>query len=547
MKPIRWSSLATKLLLYCASATAARGQDLLLPPEGRLAQAIDTNVRSHIDPSRRGISSTQPADGGIELRADLDWRDPIRRSGALWIDLPETRAFSSEASDGVFVTLRCQIKPEPPGTASAAPAPAPAAFRACTGLRDADGNVFWGRGFPVLPDGASTTAGFYPELRFPLPQGFRSQRFDPDRISSVGVRLDVIDDKRRNFNGIVRIDALRSVAMPDELRSSRRRIAERIGREIWLTSLKPRPASSAPAAVPIAAFCENSGVNYPWPAGFYAGVGRRPWSPDQPGFSACAAKIAEDFAYLDQHRVRLVRVFLFCDARTGIVASERGMQLDPFALDDIRALLCAAEKFPALRLAPVLFDFLIGDGVQTEDGNLVGEHVDWIVDPDRRQALLNGLQPAIDLLCDHPQVAFVDLINEPEHAAAVDADAMWLFVRDLAERVHRHPRRMVCTVGSANAIYAPFWLSAGIDFATCHWFGKTDATHPLGDHSDALPVATAIMTEIDPSVGVDAALTKLWQSGFRGGLFWSLNADDAYEFRGPPAEAFKHWVDQRIR
>ena len=533
----------------CASVNKGVAQDPLLPPEGRTMAAFGSSDRWQIDPAYGGITAVARADGSVELRVDLDWRDPKRRSGVVWVSAADSESRKPELSDfsdrGVFGTLRCQGIP-------------PVAFRACTGLRDDGGNVFWGRSIPVDVGGAPTTAGMYPELRFPLPQGFRSERFDPTRVAAVGIRLDVIDDKRRTFNGSVKIGSLRIVVMPDELRAQRNQIAERIGRENWLNNIKPPQAraqthaASAPAAsqastaTPIAEFCENVGVNYPWPVGFYAGVGRRPWNPGQAGFSHCANQMAADFEYLARHHVRLVRVFLFCDARTGIVAQDGAMTLDPFVLDDIRTLLSAARQFPSLRLAPVLFDFLIADGVKQEDSYPVGEHPDWIAEPAKRRALLDAIQPAIDLLCAEPQVAFVDLINEPEHAAAVGADDMWFFLRELAERIHRHPRRMACTVGSANATYAPFWLSTGIDFPTSHWFAKTDATHPLGDRSAALPVAMTIMTEIDPGAGVGEALTRLWESGFRGGLFWSLNAGDAYEFRGPPAQAFKRWVEQRM-
>jgi hypothetical protein len=551
----------------CVSANLAVAQNPLVPPEGRPVATIDAKARWQIEPAYRGISAAAPVGEGVELRADLDWRDPPRRSGVVWVEQAAISELSDSSPNGVFVTLHCAGQELSNGQlehdAQLRKTAPPAAFRVCTGLRDSDGNVFWGMGIPVVADGSPTTAGMYSEMRFPLPLGFRSERFDPTRIRAVGVRLDIIDDKRRTYSGAVTIDNLRIVAMPDEFRAHRERIAERIGRENWLTAIKlraeagrpdsvpsdPRAArtgSQAPATVPLAEFCENIGVNYPWPAGFYAGVGRRPWKPEQAGFSTCADRIAEDFEYLARHRVRLVRVFLFCDARTGIVADDRGMALDPFALDDIRALLSAAERCPSLRLAPALFDFLIADGVQQEDSNPVGEHPDWIADPVKRRSLFDAIQPALDLLCAHPQVAFIDLMNEPENAAAVDADAMWMFLRELAERVHRHPRRMLCTVGSANAVYAPFWRSTGIDFSTGHWFAKTDATHPLGDHSDALPAAATIMTEVDPGVGVESALSKLWQAGFRGGLFWSLNAGDAYEFRGAPAEAFQRWVEQRM-
>jgi len=510
---------------------ASARHDPPLPPEGDRLAGQAGSRRWRIDDSYGGVEALTQEGGATRLQCNLDWQDRRGRSGVVWVDVREGGSPIDMSERGVFVTLHCRQ------TLTGAPL---IGFRASTGLRDADGNVFWGKGCEVVADGLPATAGAYPETRFPLPQGFCGLDFDPARVVEAGLRLDVIDDKRRVFAGGVSINDLRVVAMPAEVRTERDRIANRLGRANWLGALAARAPGTQAAALPIAEFRRNVGVNYPWPPGRYPSVGRRAWNAEEGGFSACVEQVVQDFEYLASHGVRLVRVFLFCDGRTGIVDDGRGgLALDAFVLPDVRALLAAVEKFESLRLAPVLFDFLIADGVEREDFALVGEHADWLADAGKRGALLDAVQPVIDVLCAHPQVAFIDLMNEPEHAAAVGADDMWAFLAQLAERVHRHPRRMRCTVGSANALYAPFWLSTGIDFPTCHWFEKIDASHALGQHAPALNPHVTLMTEIDPGVGVAAALARLRQAGFGGGLFWSLNAGDAYEFRGGPAEALK--------
>jgi hypothetical protein len=517
---------------------AAGRQRPSLPPEGPLVATLAAASAWRIDSVQRGVEAFELADDTAILTCRLDWKDRHRRTGAVWIDVTNAGLPVDMSRSGVFTAAGCRR----------ADATAPLAnFRISTGMRDVDGNVFWGKGYEVTADGRPVTTGSYPETRFPLPGGFLAERFDPTRVTAVGVRLDVLDDKRRSFSGPVTVAAPRIVALPAELRTRRQRIAEKIGRANWMNTLAAQRDTRPVAQVPLASFCENVGVNYPWPRGFYAGLGQRLGDSTQGGFSTCVDGIVEDFEYLARHEVKLVRVFLFCDGRCGLVSDGRGgLTLDPLVLPDLRALLAASEKTESLRLVPVLFDFLLADGVERESFGLVGEHPDWIRDDRTRWALLDAVQPAIDLLCTHPRVAFIDLMNEPEHAAAVDADELWTFLSELAERVHRNPRGVRCTVGSANAVYAPFWLSTGIDFPTCHWFEKTDATHKLGQHSAALDPGTTLLTEIDPTVGVKTALTGVWQAGFRGGLFWSLNGDDAYAFRGTAAEAFKAWVDEHF-
>jgi hypothetical protein len=541
-----------------------------LPPEGPRVATLGAQYNWHPDDLCPGITSISHEAGRTQLMCALDSKDRKRRHGGVWIDVASTNAPTDFSQRGVFVTVR-----------------APAGFvcrdnTGCSlsvGLRDADGNVFWSEGTGIMAVDEPTTAALYPEMRFPLPLTFCSERFDPKRVTAIGARLKLDDRKGATFAGAVTVEDARVVSLPDELRARRDRIAERIGRENWMSTIAARatqrkaenpsasgatgslparaladkppvaplreePGGLGPKPVPIAEFIENVGADFPWPKDVYPSVGRRPWDPSRGGFSACKGQLARDFEYLAAHHVRMIRMFIFCDAQTAVAEDERGrLVLDPKVLPDIRALLDVLGRFQSLRLVPALFDFHIADGLERNGLAKVGEYPEWLTNLAKRTELLDAVQPAIDMLCSHPQVAFVDLMNEPEHAGGVGIDDMRAFISELAARVHRHPRGVRCTVGSATAIFAPFWLSTGIDFATCHWFDKIDPSHPLGQRSAALDPNACLMTEVDPGPDVAESLTTLWQAGFRGAWLWSLNAGDEYDFRGPPAEALRRWVE----
>jgi len=505
------------------------------PPEGPRVCTLGADRPWRPDTAYLGVTDVTHRGGKAVLTCRLDPKDRLRRNGVVWVDVTDAGRPLDASELGAFVTL-CG----PPEYVCGDEVECGVGV----GMRDADGGLFWGRGRPTLEPEEPTTVGFYPEMRFPPSLAFCSERFDARRVVAVGVRVRMDGRKARPFAGELVVEDLRLVRIPPEYRARRDRIAERIGRANWLCSLSAGPRTGG-GPVPIEQFLENVGVNYPWPRGVYAPVGARPWAPGEGGFSACADRLAADLEYLVAHRVRMVRLFIFCDGRTGIVEDEHGrLGLDAFALRDIRALLDTAGRYPSLRLIPTLFDFHLANEVERENLAVVGEHPDWIADPSRRDELLEAIQPAIDLLAGHPQVAYIDLINEPEHAAGVGPDDMRAFVAAVADRVHRTPGAR-CTVGSASANYAAFWLSCGIDFATCHWFDRIELSHPLGQHAAALDPSRTHMTEVDPGVGVGRALTRLWEAGYGGACFWSLNSEDDYAFRGQPAEEFRQWVAAR--
>lgn len=517
-----------------AIRTSAR-HDWPRPSEGKRIETLGPGRTWRSDDVCLGVTSVTHKDGHTLLNCEMDSLDRRRWHGGAWIDV----AGVDFSRCGVFATMR-----------------APAGFvcrnnTGCSlsvGLRDADGNVFWSEGEGFMAADEPTTVGLYPEMRFPLPLTFCSERFDPRRVTAVGVRIQIDDRNRVTFARDVTVDDVRIVAMPDDLRTKRDAVAGRIGRENWMSTIAARAAQKKAAPVPIGEFIENIGVDLPWPKDVFPSVGGRTWNPSHGGVSACREQLAKDFEYLAAHHIRMVRVFIFGDCLTGIVTDERGrLAIDSMVLPDIRVLLDVAERFKSLRLVPVLFDFHMADGIDRNGLALVGEHPDWVTSAARRAELFDAVQPAIDLLCSHEQVAFIDLMNEPEHAAGVGIDDVRTFLTELAVRVHRHPKGTRCTVGSATAIYAPFWLSTGIDFATCHWFDTIDPSHPLGRRSAALDPNASIMTEVDPRPDMAASLTTLWQEGFRGAWFWSLNAGDQYKFRGPPAETLKRWVETHGR
>ncbi|MEP0841600.1 MAG: hypothetical protein HRF43_02675 [Phycisphaerae bacterium] len=504
-------------------------------PEGPPVAGLSVMADPLIDASSAGLTAVHRQADRWVLTCDLDANDPRRQAGVVWFQVAAAAGEYLDLIDhGAFVSLIAPpefVKIETAGRALA------------VGVRDAAGEQLWSSGHPILTAGEPTRAGVYPEMRWPG-TSYTSGRLDPGRVVQVGVRVS-LKGRSGAFSGTMTMADLRVSAAPPDVAGRRRLAAERLGADRWLYRVNNRPATAQRTEpVPIETFLENSGVDFPWPRHVYPPVGARPWNRSRGGFSAETARLADDFAYLVEHRVRLIRMFIFCDARTGFTERDGRLELDSMAMADVRALLDTLAKFPSLRLAPVLFDFHLANGIDRENRTPVGEHPDWITDPVRRGQLVAAVGPVIDAFCAHPQVAFVDLINEPEHAVAVWMDDLHAFVGALAERVRQGPVRKPSTVGSARTGSALFWMSAGIDRPTAHWFAKMSPSHPLGQRPAALDPAGCIMTEVDPGAGVAEALTRLWRGGYAGACFWSLHAADGYDFRGPPAEEFKQWVER---
>ena len=285
-------------------------------------------------------------------------------------------------------------------------------------------------------------------------------------------------------------------------------------------------------------FVQYSGANLPW-VHYGWDIGRHPWGGAHDGFSV-NAQLQSDFAELAQHGVKLVRVFTFCDLRSGILFDPQGLPtgFDQYALQDFQALVSAAED-NGLKLIPVLFDFTLADGVDIEGSNQVGEHPDLFTDSVKRAALVEIFRPLIQQYGNHQCIAAWDIINEPEYASAVSFIEVRTFVAAFLNMIEAEAPEARKTVGCRNRGDLTNWQGTGLDIYQFHYYDNMESQFPLDYPISQLSLDRPVLIgEAQPSnlaFKMDTALAN----GCMGILFWSLNSD--YDFRASAGD-YSAWV-----
>src|SRR5262249_32634849 len=99
------------------------------------------------------------------------------------------------------------------------------------------------------------------------------------------------------------------------------------------------------------------GVNYPW-VNYGQDFGRSPWGHSGVSSSATRQVVAADFEHIRTTGIKLVRWFLLCDGRSGLLLSN-GIPTGPDDkfLDDVSAALDLAQQ-SGLQICFPLMDFL---------------------------------------------------------------------------------------------------------------------------------------------------------------------------------------------
>jgi hypothetical protein len=148
------------------------------------------------------------------------------------------------------------------------------------------------------------------------------------------------------------------------------------------------------------------------------------------------------------------------------------------------------------------------------------------------------------MLCASKAIRMIDLWNEPGQMIA-PMDAVMETIRDLADRIHSLPGNKPVTVGVRNSVELQFWMRAGLDRETFHWFSKIEPNcYPKAWAPPGVNRSQTIITEIEATGGVSETLQRLWENGFAGGLIWSANGRDGITpFGRQEAQAFRKWID----
>src|SRR6185295_8708509 len=128
------------------------------------------------------------------------------------------------------------------------------------------------------------------------------------------------------------------------------------------------------------------GVNLPW-IGYGTDVGASSWFPEGGLSSRLAARdhLDRTFAAIRSDGVAAVRVFLLCDARSGVVFDRKGFPVgvDDALLADVDAMVAAAHRHQ-VGLMPVLLDFHLCGRPRIVNGVQLGGRSLLVEKPDAR-------------------------------------------------------------------------------------------------------------------------------------------------------------------
>jgi len=177
---------------------------------------------------------------------------------------------------------------------------------------------------------------------------------------------------------------------------------------------------------------------------------------------------------------------------------------------------------------------MLADGIQYENGYLVGEHPDLISDPVKRQALVDLFRSLVRQFTNRSSIFAWEVMNEPEYATAVSHQNLESLVQEFTQMIHTEIPGAQVTLGSKDWASLQDWTGLGLDIYQFHWYGGGNLP-PMNSLGLDKPV---LIGETEAS-GVAEKMDAAMQNGYLGLLFWSLNAN--YSFRDV-ADDYNQWV-----
>jgi len=294
------------------------------------------------------------------------------------------------------------------------------------------------------------------------------------------------------------------------------------------------------------------GVNLPW-VGYGTDVGASLWFPDG-GLSrqpAALERLDRTLASIARDGLSVVRVFLLCDARSGVRFDADGFPLgiDETVLPDVDALLTAARRHH-VGLMPVLLDFHLCGAPAIVDGVQLGGRSRIVADRDAGMAFIDRvLRPIVERFGTDDAVIAWDVFNEPEWClrgrsvpgrTAVSFESLQRFLGETVRCVQRSARQPV-TVGCAGTWRLDLVTPLGLDFYQVHWYDR------FGWSALARPVAELGLQDRPVILGefagrgrrIAGVLDAAKRAGYEGALVWSVLAEDE-QSEYPPVLA--EWI-----
>ena len=297
------------------------------------------------------------------------------------------------------------------------------------------------------------------------------------------------------------------------------------------------------------------GVNYDWIPQFGYSVGVFGFS----GRTRCGMseplntfRLHRDFARLARHNIRLVRLWIWADLRSGAVITDRpgsgtsGVIPDRCYLADLTTMLDALEAHGLSGIFS-LFDFKIADGVEPRKtyGSRIwaeGEFPELVTR--RRDELVEFARPFIQLLSSrakkNPSLTYaVELMNEPSYAAAVmrpdKIHEFRAFLRQLRDMIWSVDPQLPVTLGARNR-REMIQLWKDLDESGKRWIFQYHFYDAIAEE-EGLPLrfpvgqlgirGPVIVGEVEPT-DVEKKIVDIYESGAEAAVFWGMNELDSY-------------------
>lgn len=232
------------------------------------------------------------------------------------------------------------------------------------------------------------------------------------------------------------------------------------------------------------------GVNYPW-VNYGQDFGRSPWGHSGVSSPATRQTVAADFQNIRATGVKLVRWFLLCDGRSGLLLSN-GIPIGPDDkfFDDVSAALDLAQQ-SGLQICFPLMDFLWLKNLEPpapSDLPYTPPAANVLHFAAGREALLeNVFLPLFEKFQKHPALFAWEVCNEPEWAirefspgpeAGISLQDFRSFAEDVAAAV-RETAQVPATLGSARLVWVRAWSEIGLDFLQAHYYPQAEADQNL--------------------------------------------------------------------
>lgn len=410
-----------------------------------------------------------------------------------------------------------------------------------------------------------------PTAAVPMPKGLMEEGFNPAEVVEIGFNIEagnlpmspeIVNPPKLDYAGTVRLRNVQLLPLPPMTPS-----------EPAPEILYPTPEAEAAAAPAMwQALRERLDLrpgemelmlNLAWPFRqnkyhvYGTSLGRAPWG-DHWGFSSpkTASALRDDLRYTKAHGIRIVRMFLFGDLRTGLEFDAQGMPVGFTELveQDMAALIKTIEAEDMI-LIPSLIDFLVADGGEREGPRLVwkvGERPDLLSDPKKREALVHVMVRFVKEF-NSPNILAWEIMNEPDNGVAITTlehfNCLRQFIAAMAIELDR--AGILTTAGFRHhGDYQRYWRGYVHVPQVHHWrlLESLPNPYPIDTPAASLSPLPAIMGEMEPVRERDVLdlLDRMQKAGFVIGGFWSLRGHDGFAFR-PIAMAVKTWVDAQRR